>query len=292
MAAVWALDGVDEPDTEALLWRALGDRDETVRASAASSLIRRDPRRPAGPLLAALRQSEPGTVVASAAGTPTAEEIVRFDLAQLKSVDVVPTLVEALASGAAELRHRVVRRLGQTRDPRALAPLTAALTDADQQVRDAAPFALIWFGEAAAAALIDASQNGDEQMRSHAIGSLGYVDGGEAAANRVLDGVLHDPSRRVRRDARDAVLQLQEVLEPRLTQISRSGTRQERSRARQLLRFLRRRARQRQRMTKAMQGAPWRKSLFLLTSVPCAVFVLTLEHFRMRARDRRRTGRR
>jgi hypothetical protein len=103
---------------------------------------------------------------------------------------------------------------------------------------------------------------------------------------------LHDPSRSVRRDARDAVLQLQEVLEPRLTQISRSGTRQERSRARQLLRFLRRRARQRQRMTKAMQGAPWRKSLFLLTSVPCAVFVLTLEHFRMRARDRRRTGRR
>jgi hypothetical protein len=292
MAAVLGLEGVDEPDAEALLWRALGDRDETVRASAASSLIRRDPRRPVGPLLAALRHSEPGTVVASAAETPTAEEIVRFDLAQLKSVDVVPTLVEALASAPAELRHQVVRRLGQTQDARALAPLTAALADADPQVRYAAPFALMWLGEAAAPALIEASQSGDEQMRSHAIGSLGYIEGGEAAANRVLDGALHDPSRSVRRDARDGVLQLHAVLAPRLMQMSRSGARQERSRARRLLRFLRRRARQRHRMTKAMQRAPWRRSLFLLTSVPGALFALTLEHFRMRARDRRRTSRR
>lgn len=134
-----ALIGDDRVNT--VLLRALHDKSQIVRGAALSALIKREPARPAEPIVTALRAShgtDGGAYVA-----PDAREILRLGLTELESVKPVETLIsDGLLSDTAWMRMLSAHALGSIGDPRAVEPLLDLLRDPVESVRRAAIVAL------------------------------------------------------------------------------------------------------------------------------------------------------
>jgi HEAT repeat protein len=123
----------DDPRAEAALFEALGDANPFVRQCAARTLVQRDPGRPVEPLLERLRRA----AGSDATGPLSAQELARFWLSGLKSIDAVGMLVAELESRDPRRRADAAFGLGQTGDEAALAPMLRAAEDPDPEVRAA-----------------------------------------------------------------------------------------------------------------------------------------------------------
>jgi HEAT repeat protein len=136
----WLADSKDERADAALL-AALGDQSRTVRATAISALIERDPGRRAEPIVTALRAGKgdaPAPYV-----PPDGLEILKLGLTKLKSVEPVEKLIaDAIPSDRAWVRMLAARELGSIGDGRAVEPLIGLLADEVGAVRRAAIIAL------------------------------------------------------------------------------------------------------------------------------------------------------
>lgn len=137
-AAQW-LGDLDDPRSEALLFRALRDPTIEVQTVATTSLARRDPDRDPRPVVQALRGG-PGSLEEYA--PPDGPEILELGLYGLSRLEPVPRLVETLSHEEPGLRLMAARVLGSLQDKRATESLIIALNDQVAAVREAAVEAL------------------------------------------------------------------------------------------------------------------------------------------------------
>jgi HEAT repeat protein len=196
MIAAFELSKLADPAADELLWQAATDKDAKVRGTAIQSLIRRDPRRPAPPLIRCLRQVDSDD-------PPTVEEIINFGLVGLESVDVVTPLIETLRQGDAELRVRAAHELAKTRDSRAFEALLATLAEPDAPLREAAIYALGRQGDAGVEPLVEIVRSSSNTWeRESALATLAYFAPNEAAVDCVVQAALSDRSPRLRANVR------------------------------------------------------------------------------------------
>jgi len=199
----------DDPASEEVLWELLDDPDEQVRKSAASSLIYRNPKLDSAELLRRLRRS-------SDRSPPTVAEILAYGLSRLESVDVVSPLIEALDAASGSYRPDLLLALAMTQQSAALQALHARLNAGDVDTRryTAWVFGFLWpLGDDALQPLLAVLRtNSDSKQRANACSSLGnWISTSEEAAETVLKAALADPSRRVRREAQDTLVQRRAV---------------------------------------------------------------------------------
>src|SRR5438034_7191124 len=199
----------DDPASEEVLWELLDDPDEQVRKSAASSLIYRNPKLDSAELLRRLRRS-------SDHSPPTVAEILAYGLSRLESVDVVSPLIEALDAASRSYRPDLLLALAMTQQSAALQALQARLNAGDVDTRryTAWVFGFLWpLGDDALQPLLAVLRtNSDSKQRENACSSLGnWISTSEEAAETVLKAALADPSRRVRREAQDTLVQRRAV---------------------------------------------------------------------------------
>jgi hypothetical protein len=148
MIAAFELSKLTDPSVDELLWQAAADEDAKVRATAVQGLIRRNPLRPATPLLRCPRRADSDD-------PPSVGEIISFGLVGLESVDVVAPLISTLQSGESALRVCAACELAKSRDSRALTALLATVAGPDERVRQAATYALGRQGEAGVEPLVE-----------------------------------------------------------------------------------------------------------------------------------------
>lgn len=131
-------------------------------------------------------------------------------LGQHGDASAVPALLAVLESGpATDVKRSIAEALGRLADPRAAPSLLKILQDPDPQVRTAAIVAMAKINAPEfVASLAAAAQAGDSRLP--AIWALGVL--GDPQAVPVLSGLLHDPDKYVRYNARQALKRL--VLEP------------------------------------------------------------------------------
>jgi HEAT repeat protein len=245
----------DDPASEEVLWGLLDDPDEQVRDSAASSLIHRNPQLDAAELLQRLRRSSDGS-------PPTADEILRYGLSGLKSVDVVSPLIEALDSAGRPDRPDLLFALAKTQQPAALEPLRARLNseDADTRRKTAWLFGLLWpLGDGALQPLLAVVRtSSDAKQRANACDSLSnWFSTSDEAVETVLEAALADSSWRVRREAGETLAVRRAVTRPRVEAARRKGgTLRVRLRARLILRRM-----------NLLDAQGWRGAIFKTTRV-------------------------
>jgi HEAT repeat protein len=170
------------------------------------ALVLRNPHRPIGPLVSAIRGVDEGALEAD---TPlTAEEVVSHPgLARVKSFDIAGVLLSGITSEDADLRSRTLWPLAETRDPRAIQALKSALRDPVLQVRASAAEALVYAGAEARDDLTRLLATDPEpDVRVAAAESLATI-GGEEAVD-ALKQAQSDRSRVVRKAATQALREL------------------------------------------------------------------------------------
>jgi len=272
----------DDPASEGVLRDLLDDPDEQIRVSAASSLIHRNPQLDAADLLRRLRSSSDGS-------PPTADEILRYHLSGLRSVDVVSPLIEALDSGARPDHRDLLFALAKTQQPAALEPLRARLHSEDAGTRREAAwlFGFLWpLGDGALRPLLAVVRTGsDAKQRANACSSLSnWFSTSHEAVEAVLEAALADSSRRVRREAGETLAGRRAVTRPCVeAAMQKAGTLRGRVRARLILRRM-----------NLLDVQGWRAAIYnttrVLRALPFAVTFLAIilrDVLRYRFRTRR-----
>ncbi|MGQ0667598.1 MAG: HEAT repeat domain-containing protein [Nitrospiraceae bacterium] len=188
----------DAPDstpqaTMEMLITLLGDREATVRLTAAESLGKIGDRTAAPVLLQALHDPDP-----------------RVREAAAKSVGALPAgggeaeseLVTLLSDLAIPVRHAAAQALGtRAGTPALTTALTGLLTNPDPTVRQAAAHALFLVeGHGALSALSTSATDSDPVVRQWVIAALGET-GDIRAAPVLLERLRHDPVAGVRAEA-------------------------------------------------------------------------------------------
>ncbi len=121
------------------------------------------------------------------------------ELCYLRAKDAVPPLSLALLDRDETVREAAAFALGQITDPRAVPALTKALADKDSEVRATAVFALGMIGERKSALTIAGMlDDGSAIVRSAAVTALGLMED-DAAVDELVDA-LNDVSFDVRYD--------------------------------------------------------------------------------------------
>ncbi|MBM3457606.1 MAG: hypothetical protein FJX77_03610 [Armatimonadetes bacterium] len=175
------------PESESALRRALADRDTEVRTVAARSL------RAHGWV--------PGSAVEQVELALAERDWITIRLA---GTDAVPVLCALLDRGAGDLRGRILERLVELQDPRAIPSLCRGLRNPDPEVQAGFLRALVAFGSAGVAHLVTQLADESPRARQGAAQALGLLQASEAAAP--VCGLLADPNPRVRSAAVAALL--------------------------------------------------------------------------------------
>lgn len=177
-------------DVEARQWAALalgGSGNEAVALDPLVAALRDTSGARYLPLAAAVALGRLGTAgaadaLAAALADPTGVLGTAHVFALRKiGVPAVPALLQALAVGSDVQRRWAAYVLGLVHDPQTLAPLLAALGDADAGVRQNAAGALAWLADARAApALLALLDDPSPSVRAQAASALGQLGGAEA----------------------------------------------------------------------------------------------------------------
>jgi HEAT repeat protein len=117
----------------------------------------------------------------------------------------VDALIGAMQHAYAAVRVHAAHALAKIGDPRALAPLVAALADTDNNAAGAiaAEKALVAWGEEAKKPVLEAALNGPVNVRPRAIRALGRIGGTDLGS--MLRPLLADPAAAVRAQAAAAL---------------------------------------------------------------------------------------